>query len=206
MKRKPRKSIRSPKQKRSLETIKVILEATAQILNKYDSATCTTNFIAVRAGVSIGGLYQYFPNREAIFHALSISEREKDVMAMKELLVRNYDSIDQLVPILLEAALRRLSDQPRLRQVLEHDLPQSKSKQAMRGLGTELSKHLVQKLRSYADFHLPDDIEALLFVLVRGIQASFYSALEEFGPKLDRKRLVEESSDLVLLYLSRFRG
>lgn len=60
-----------PRQARSLATVEVILDATALLLVNEGYEQATTNRIAERAGVSIGSLYQYFPNREAVVAALA---------------------------------------------------------------------------------------------------------------------------------------
>jgi AcrR family transcriptional regulator len=71
--RKPRLSLKprkQPTQARSSETVNVILEAAARILETRGFAGYTTNAVAERAGVSIGSLYQYFPNKDALTAAL----------------------------------------------------------------------------------------------------------------------------------------
>jgi len=64
----PRKT---PRQARSLATVEVILDATARLLVDEGYEQATTNRIAERAGVSIGSLYQYFPNRESVVAAVA---------------------------------------------------------------------------------------------------------------------------------------
>ena len=64
------KARKMPGQARSLETVSVILEASARILESDGLQGFNTNAIAVRAGVSIGSIYQYFPNKDAIALAL----------------------------------------------------------------------------------------------------------------------------------------
>jgi AcrR family transcriptional regulator len=64
---KPRKV---PRQKRSQQTFEAIVEGCARLLRDGDYAAVTTNHIARRAGVSIGTLYEFFPNKEAIVAAL----------------------------------------------------------------------------------------------------------------------------------------
>lgn len=63
-----------PKQARSLETVKVIVEAAARILEQGGPDGFSTNAVAERAGVSIGSLYQYFPRKEALIGALIARE------------------------------------------------------------------------------------------------------------------------------------
>lgn len=66
-----------PRQKRAAETVEIILEAAAQLLERSGLEGFTTNAVAERAGVSIGTLYRYLPNKRALLHALA--ERESDL-------------------------------------------------------------------------------------------------------------------------------
>ena len=59
--------IKQPRQARSKATVEAILEAATRILVTSGYASATTNSIARYAGVGIGSLYEYFPNKEAIF-------------------------------------------------------------------------------------------------------------------------------------------
>jgi AcrR family transcriptional regulator len=59
-----------PLQGRSEATVEAILQAATQVFERYGYAAGTTNRIAERAGVSIGSVYQYFPNKDAILVAL----------------------------------------------------------------------------------------------------------------------------------------
>src|SRR4029079_13393163 len=65
---------RTPRQVRAGETVSTILEAAAQLLEAGGLAGFTTNAVAERAGVSIGTLYQYFADKQALLRALA--ERE----------------------------------------------------------------------------------------------------------------------------------
>src|SRR4030081_2552574 len=62
---------RIPRQARAGETVSLILEATAQILEAGGLPAFTTNAVAERAGASIGTLYQYFAEKNAILLALA---------------------------------------------------------------------------------------------------------------------------------------
>jgi AcrR family transcriptional regulator len=67
---------RSPRQARAKEMIATILEATADILDDGGIDALNTNLIAQRAGVSVGAVYQYFPNKAAILTMLGRREME----------------------------------------------------------------------------------------------------------------------------------
>ena len=64
---KPRKT---PIQARSNASVNAILQATVQVLLKEGLARITTKRIAARAGVSVGTLYQYFPNKSSLLYVL----------------------------------------------------------------------------------------------------------------------------------------
>lgn len=64
---KPRKS---PVQARSTATVEALHTATIQVLTRDGLMRCTTTRIAERAGMSVGSLYQYYPNRDALLTAV----------------------------------------------------------------------------------------------------------------------------------------
>ncbi|RLU00334.1 MAG: TetR/AcrR family transcriptional regulator [Ketobacter sp.] len=73
-----------PKQKRSREMVERLLEATATTLAERGLEDTTTNHIAETAGVSIGSLYQYFPDKEALLEALMERVSEKVANVFRE--------------------------------------------------------------------------------------------------------------------------
>ena len=82
---------RTPIQARAADTVELILEATTQILQKEGRAALNTNHIAQRAGISIGTLYQYFPNKHAILIELAQREIERDRAAVMAAILRSSE-------------------------------------------------------------------------------------------------------------------
>ena len=73
--RKPQISLRKkPQQARSTELVAAILEAASQVLAKEGAQRFTSARVAERAGVSVGSVYQYFPNKAAILFRLQSDE------------------------------------------------------------------------------------------------------------------------------------
>jgi AcrR family transcriptional regulator len=78
MTRKPPAGLRAtPRQDRSRFSVEAILEAATQILESDGETGFNTNAIAARAGVSIGALYRYFPDKRAILLALARNEKAR---------------------------------------------------------------------------------------------------------------------------------
>ncbi|WP_395444929.1 helix-turn-helix domain-containing protein [Caulobacter sp. UC70_42] len=71
-------SRKQPKQARSTELVAAILEAAVQVLTKEGAARFTTARVADKAGVSVGSVYQYFPNKAAILFRLQSDEWRAD--------------------------------------------------------------------------------------------------------------------------------
>lgn len=74
---------RRPRQARSGTTVEAILEATIQVLLKEGLARLTTIRVAERAGVSIGTLYQYFPNKQALQYGILVRHFEELAVAVE---------------------------------------------------------------------------------------------------------------------------
>ena len=81
----PRKSA---SQERSRSTVDALLEATARVLVKEGYDRASTNRIAEVAGVSIGSLYQYFPNKEALVAAVIDRHTEQVSQVTRNALVK----------------------------------------------------------------------------------------------------------------------
>jgi AcrR family transcriptional regulator len=115
----PKKRLRrQPQQKRSRDRVERILDAAAEVFDEVGFEAATTQAIAVRADTAIGSLYQFFPDKLAIFHALELRHIER-VYAMWERM--NGPGIVQL-PFstfirTLGTELRQLFEQPTSRIV-----------------------------------------------------------------------------------------
>lgn len=77
---------RQPKQKRSQKRVEQILRAAAEVFAEVGYEAATTHAIAARAKTAIGSLYQFFPDKLAIFHALEARHIERVTAINAELL------------------------------------------------------------------------------------------------------------------------
>jgi AcrR family transcriptional regulator len=77
---------RTPRQERSAQMNEIILEAATRILRKHGAASFTTNKVAEKAGISVGSLYQYYPNKEALLFRLHEREAETTWQSLQTIL------------------------------------------------------------------------------------------------------------------------
>lgn len=143
---KPRKA---PRQKRSQNTMDVILQATGELICAHGMEGFGTNQIADRAGVSIGSLYQYFPDKEAILASLIRDMRREMLDDFRRAVV---DTTDQPLRVAIEklvaAALRHHMRNPMLTQHLEraeNDLPLDHETQALKMAMAEVVTNLLRQ-------------------------------------------------------------
>jgi AcrR family transcriptional regulator len=124
--RKPLRPRKRPIQERSQFTVEQILEGAAHILAKRGYAGTTTNHIAERAGVSIGSLYQYFPNKDAILVALLVRHMESASEVLERMMeeaVTERLSLESLVRRFVRKVVEMHSSEPGLHHVLLYEGP-----------------------------------------------------------------------------------
>ena len=79
---------RAPRQARSLHKVELILEAAVRLIDRSGMESVTTNALARTAGISIGTLYQYFPDKETVVEALI----DREMVALSERLIGSFAS------------------------------------------------------------------------------------------------------------------
>jgi len=99
----PRKT---PVQARSAASVDAILEATIQVLLNVGKERLTTTRVALRAGVSVGTLYQYFPNKSALLQA-TLRRHFDEVIKAVERVCREQagNTLEQMATALINAFL-----------------------------------------------------------------------------------------------------
>jgi len=119
--KKPATPRKRPLQARSRETYAAILEATARILEAEGLEAANTNAIAERAGVSVGSLYQYFPDKAAIFAELIIAS-ETELGDMLEALVSSTgaQTLEERLALLVQAGVAQQMARPQLARLLDY--------------------------------------------------------------------------------------
>lgn len=200
----PRKSA---SQERSRITVDAIIEATTRILikNGYDYAS--TNKIAAAAGVSIGSLYQYFPNKEALVAAVSERHSKEVLQLMSDALIRVAAqplelAAREFVSVAIEA--HRLN--PNLHRVLAEEVPRIGRLEKVEAI----NQNAYELVRGYCEAHRDEiavaDLDVAAFICFTAVDALTHAAVLRRPDILTRGKaetFVDEVTALVVQYLRR---
>lgn len=116
---------RKPRQVRAELTRDRILTAAAHVFVEHGYAAGTTNRIAERARVSIGSLYQYFPNKDAILAELLMRHIDRGRWAGADQLDLSAGSLEATVRAVVRDAIDNHRDDPQLLRIMIEEAPLS---------------------------------------------------------------------------------
>ena len=116
-----------PVQARSRATFDAIIQAATYILTKRGWDSLTTNAIAERAGVNIGSLYQYFPNKEAVIAELQRRHAEAIHAQLHKALARlpQQPSLRTAVAQIIEMVVKEHRIAPAVHKAITEELPRT---------------------------------------------------------------------------------
>jgi AcrR family transcriptional regulator len=205
MPRKPATTPRKlPKQSRSRFTVEAILQATTHILVEEGYDKANTNRIAERAGISIGSLYQYFPNKEALMTALMEQHAQEMAELVETKLDRLFDSpLEIAIPEIITAVVAAHAINPRLHQVLSDEIPRSERSPQMQQANERITELLRAYLERWRDRIQPQNIDLTVFILSRTVDSLCHAAVIEYPNFVRDSQFETEVSNLLLAYLTK---
>lgn len=194
-----------PLQRRAQATVDAILEATAHILVRDGYDALSTNRVASRAGASIGSLYQYFPNKEALVGELV----DRYSAMLFELVTETFVAMADAEPRALAGAMVRAMietkrEQPRLAKVLREQIPRTGR---LSTYEVELAR-IVELAAAYLERHRRllriDDARRAAFVAVHMVDALTHASVTS-GDESDEddEAMIRDITDAVTRYLLR---
>ncbi len=191
-----------PRQERSRDTVDTILAATARVLVKQGFDGLTTNGVATAAGVSIGSLYQYFPNKEALVAALIERHVEQMSAAIRAELARvALMPIAKAARAVIELTIKAHAIDPALHRVLTEQVPRIGKLAKLRELDEISLRMIVGVLEARRAELAIRDPELAAFVLVSTIESIVHRAALLYPERLRDPRLVDEATLVVTRYL-----
>jgi AcrR family transcriptional regulator len=192
-------------QERSRATVAALVEATARILVREGFDKASTNRVANVAGVSVGSLYQYFPNKEALVAAV-IDRHNQEIMQIVrgELAEAMSQPVEKAMRKLVAVAVKAHRVNPRLHRVLAEQIPRVGKLENVATFSRENYALFRNYLQNHRDELRVNDLELASFVCVTSIEALTHNAVLHHSKTLSddaMESLVEESTRLVVGYL-----
>jgi len=192
----PKRTRRKAKQPRAHQTVAVILEAAARVLQRWGYAAATTNRIAREAGVSVGSVYEYFSDKEAVFEALIRRELGRLVETVGSVPLHPRDPLDAKLGRLLAAAMEAVPFGPSLFRALDA-VPGA----AFRSQLEDARRAFLEVVRGLLETHRAElrvtDLDLAAFLLVGAAEGVGGNASDD---RFD-EALARELADLARAYL-----
>jgi AcrR family transcriptional regulator len=184
--------------------VETILEAAVDLFSSRGYARTSTNHVARRAGVSVGSLYQYFPNKDAVFTALLA----RHLAAVESAVTASLPSLrDARVPLregirhVLEALRKAHETDPRLARAVEQQAGQMPV--VPEGLAGHKRRHaatLAEILSTRSDVR-PGNHE-LMAVLLSEVTETVSGFLVHGAPgRFGREEALEEAVEAISRYV-----
>jgi AcrR family transcriptional regulator len=195
----PRKS---PVQARSTASVEAILEATIQVLVTVGKERLTTTRVAHRAGVSVGTLYQYFPNKSALLQAV-IQRHLDEVTEAVERVCQEQETATlrqmgtRLIDTFLEAKMR---NDPKTSVAMYSASSDVDGAKIVRRTGVRINRAIVGMLKTSRE-PLTKDPQLVATMLQGAMAGISRSLLESASPEKQFEALRQETIFFVCSYL-----
>jgi AcrR family transcriptional regulator len=197
----PRKSA---SQKRSQAMVGTLLDATARVLIREGYDRASTNRIAAVAGVSIGSLYQYFPNKEALVAAL-VARHNREVIQLLRAALKEAASQD--LATTMRALVRATVDahlvDPALHRIFAEQVPRMGQLAKIEALQRETYLLIRAYLEGRRDEISVTDLDSATSICVTTVEALTHEFVINKPDALngDQDRFIAEVTRLILGYL-----
>jgi AcrR family transcriptional regulator len=187
---------REPQQQRSRATREVILDAAVAVLKTHGPSTMNTNRVAEKAGVSIGSLYQYFTDKQAIYTAL----HERHVVAANQLITtvcasQARLSFEQSIHLLIEGLIDLHITDLELCRLLLNETPHQQTGMDQKPILEELLNDLLVTQIS------PTKLATKSVVIATTIDALIHSLVLKPSSGLTIGQLLQEVEQIILGYV-----
>ncbi|MBL8947456.1 MAG: TetR/AcrR family transcriptional regulator [Myxococcales bacterium] len=198
---------RRPSQARARGTVEVLLTATARVLVRRGWAGTTTNHIAEAAGVSVGTLYEYFPGKDAMVHALverHLARAEVELGAVIAEQASNLGALrlEPLARAMVDAMIGLHAEAPRLHRVLFEEVPHGPAvRRRVRALEERSASALAAALAVIPGVVVRDRVVAARLVVDMLEALTHRWVTDATQATLPPRRLADELVRMIVAYL-----
>lgn len=199
---KPQITVRKqPKQARANDLIAAVLDAAVQVLRVKGAAQFTTARVAERAGVSVGSLYQYFPNKAAILFRLQSDEWRRTSAMLRDILEDRSLPPETRLRRLVHAFIQSECDEAEVRTALADAAPlyrDAPETAEAREAGSNVILAFLQEALPARPDHQVEQVAQLLEMTLTQVGSSF-SATKRSQAEI--AMLAESMADMFSAYL-----
>jgi AcrR family transcriptional regulator len=193
---------KTPIQERSKQTIETILDAATQVLQVEGEERFTTNRVAEKSGFSIGTLYQYFPNKNAIVEALAERERIAiEATVAKAISKADPHEIEDVIRMVVRTAINAFGRRRKLRKFVIIQMIRLNLAPIVLKSIDKIGISVVKAIEVHGKGRVRPLSEAASFVLTRAIMGAIRSAVLEDRLILDSQDFENELVRLALRFL-----
>lgn len=198
-------SRKQPKQARSTELVSAILEAAVQVLAKEGAARFTTARVADKAGVSVGSVYQYFPNKAAILFRLQSDEWRQTTELLRTILEDRARPPLERLRALVHAFVRSECEEAAMRTALNDAAPlyrDAPEAQAARVSGTDTVRDFMREVLPDTDEDVRVQAGDLITLTLKEVAKAFSET-----PRTDAEitAYADAMADMFTAYLESIR-
>jgi AcrR family transcriptional regulator len=198
--KKTSKSIRKmPTQTRARATYEVILDATARVLVEDGFDRASTNRVADRAGVSIGSLYQYFPNKEVMEAALMRRQFARKLHLLEFDEERAAADVKSLIREVITGFVNATFDEPEIHKVFIEQVPRGPGSPQMEFEGQCMAL-LVPLMELHRNELRPIPIERMAYFVFHSVQGVMHAHMTDKRGH-DNATLIDETCLLLEGYM-----
>ena len=193
-----------PRQQRSQDTVDAILEAGARVFAERGFAGGTTNHIAVTAGVSVGSLYEYFPNKGAILVAIAQRQLDRMIAEVQRAIAEGEprEPLRELLGRFVETMLAVHESDPELHRVLFGEAPHPSELHACVLQMEETLAHTIEARLSACPEVATRDRDTAAHLVVQTVEALTHRYVHHGIHELGREAFVAEVVVLLRAYLT----
>lgn len=196
----PRKS---PRQARSQATVGAILDAAARVLVERGYAATNTNLVAERAGVSVGSLYQYFPNKDALIAALHERHvREMDEVTERAITESEGLDFDAALTMVIEGLVDAHRVEAGLHRVLETQLAGLDMLDDRDDVEAKISEQIRRLLGRYKSELRVPDLRLAIYMLLHALHGLVHAVVHERPSGISIKQATREMVRMTRIYLT----
>jgi len=191
-----------PQQERSQQMVSTLIEATAKCISKYGLDAVTTPKIAEMAGVSVGSLYQYYDDKQALIEALIEQNTHRIIKEFQEFIVTiEAENLQDITRKSIQYGFDLLSQSDGLFLEIAknwHRLPVQKMVNIWQGYFLDFGRLFFTK---HYQNHPIENLHIKFYIIVNSTLFTMMQFMNSSNPLISRDDVVNELTDMIVSYL-----